>query len=84
MDPSHDQQRPFSKIHPEAAFNCKIKARKAATIFQVLRDYPGDELWSCSFLDVGCSNGIIANLLATCAGEVVGIDRDRPVIELLI
>src|SRR5258708_1597748 len=59
-----------------------VRRQKALKIAGVVADFVGRPLGELRCLDVGCSAGAIAAVLAEQFGEVVGIDPDGPAIEL--
>jgi 2-polyprenyl-3-methyl-5-hydroxy-6-metoxy-1,4-benzoquinol methylase len=59
-----------------------VRRRKALKIAAVVADFVGRPLGELRCLDVGCSAGAIASSLAERLGEVVGVDPDRPAVEL--
>ena len=61
-------------------FEVEERERKARTIVSVLSDYFDGRIDKLSVLVVGCSTGIIDNLLADHFGKVIGIDIDEPAI----
>jgi 2-polyprenyl-3-methyl-5-hydroxy-6-metoxy-1,4-benzoquinol methylase len=58
------------------------RRRKARKIAAVVADFVGRPLGELRCVDVGCSAGGIAAVLAEQFGEVVGVDPDRPAVEL--
>lgn len=62
--------------------NQESRRRKATKIGAVLVDYFRTELSSKRCLDVGCSGGHITTELGRMFDTVVGIDTDRPALEL--
>lgn len=58
------------------------RRRKAGKIAAVVADFVGRPTSELRLVDVGCSAGGIAAALAERFGEVVGIDPDRPAVEL--
>lgn len=74
-------QYDFSKDNA-AMHSADGRRRKAFTMLAVLRDALGDEgLATARILNVGCSTGLIDDVLAEQAGSVVGIDIDRSAVE---
>jgi 2-polyprenyl-3-methyl-5-hydroxy-6-metoxy-1,4-benzoquinol methylase len=59
-----------------------VRRRKALKIAAVVADFVGRPLGELRCLDVGCSAGAIAAVLAEQLGEVVGVDPDRPAVAL--
>lgn len=57
------------------------RIKKGKQILAVLTDYLG-ETKNLSCLDVGCSSGVISNLLAGSFNKVVGIDTDKTALNL--
>jgi 2-polyprenyl-3-methyl-5-hydroxy-6-metoxy-1,4-benzoquinol methylase len=81
MKLNRDQyQYGFSDIHADAMYNREGRTRKARTMAAVLGDYFGADLKSLSLLDIGCSTGVIANVLSDHFGQVIGIDIDQPAV----
>ena len=70
-----EYQYDYSAIEPEMSDSPK-REQKGRKILSVLNDYYGGGLSGLSLLDVGCSMGFIANLLAGSFGKVVGADID--------
>jgi len=69
-------QRDFSSILPEAMYNTRARSQKARKIIAIISDVAGSRLDDLTCLDVGCSTGIIDNLLADHFKLVCGIDID--------
>jgi 2-polyprenyl-3-methyl-5-hydroxy-6-metoxy-1,4-benzoquinol methylase len=67
----------FDRLADPAVRRCK-----ALKIAAVVEDFDGRPLADLRCLDVGCSAGAIAAVLAERFGEVVGVDPDRPAVEL--
>jgi len=59
-----------------------LRRRKALKIAAVVADFVGRPLADLRCLDLGCASGAIAAVLAERFGEVVGVDPDRPAVEL--
>lgn len=70
----------FSQEHSDSVFNVKIREQKGRKILSVLEDYFGNRLDARSLLDIGCSSGIISNVLSHRLAVVAGIDIDAPAI----
>lgn len=66
----------YSKLHADTMFNIDMRNTKANKIISVLEDYHDLDLKSLTLLDIGCSTGIIANLLSARFKQVIGIDID--------
>ena len=62
--------------HHKILFDSKQREQKANKILSVLTDYLGN-LDSLSLLDIGCSTGIMTNVLSARFGKIVGIDIDE-------
>ena len=73
-DSSH--KKFFSETNPHIAYNKETRFRKAKKILSVLDDYYSENLNNLSILDVGCSSGIIDNILSERFERLVGIDID--------
>ena len=80
-DEKNTYQYNFSEMHRDAMYNRRSRERKAKTMVSVLQDYFNTDLKFLTLLDVGSSTGLVANYLAKCFGEVVGIDIDHPAVE---
>jgi 2-polyprenyl-3-methyl-5-hydroxy-6-metoxy-1,4-benzoquinol methylase len=59
-----------------------VRRRKALKIAAIVEDFAGRPLDDLRCLDVGCSAGAIAAVLAERFGQVVGVDPDRPAVEI--
>jgi SAM-dependent methyltransferase len=59
-----------------------VRRRKALKIAAVVADFEPRPLCDLRCIDVGCSAGAIASVLAERFGEVLGLDPDEPAIEL--
>jgi 2-polyprenyl-3-methyl-5-hydroxy-6-metoxy-1,4-benzoquinol methylase len=81
MTSSRAYQFNFSKMLPEAMYDCERREKKAKTIVAVFKNYFKADLKFFSVLDVGCSTGFIASYLADYCGQVIGIDIDEPAID---
>lgn len=57
------------------------REKKAKTIIAVLSDHYSTDLNHLSALDVGCSTGIITNLLASYFQNIIGMDIDEPAVK---
>jgi len=53
------------------------RTKKGKKIIAVLRDFLGADMGALRCLDIGCSIGIIAELLADQIGRVIGLDIDE-------
>ncbi len=67
-----------------SVYNIQLRERKAKTIVAVLQDYFGERLHTLSILDLGCSSGIIADVLARHCSYVRGIDIDESAVKFAI
>lgn len=75
---TREYQYNYSELKP-SLFNSDKRLRKAETMLLVCRDFTGsDDLSQLRLLDVGSSNGIIDDYLASHFGHVTGIDIDEP------
>lgn len=73
-----DYQFNYSQLKP-SLFNADKRIKKAETIVRVCQDFVGESgLENLHLLDIGSSNGIIDNYLASYFGHVTGIDIDEP------
>ena len=70
----------FSELHSDAMYDREGRSRKARTMVAVLGDFFGSDLKSLRLLDIGCSTGVIANVLSDHFGHVTGIDIDQPAV----
>lgn len=70
----------FSSKYPEM-YNLAGRKQKANKIITVLKDYFGNFLSEKKLLDVGCSTGIMTNLLASEIQSAEGIDIDENAIQ---
>ncbi len=77
----HQYQYNFSEKHKDEMYNIQTRERKAATIVAVLRDHLKSGIRSSSVIDIGCSTGIITNLLSFHVNKIVGIDIDETAID---
>ncbi|MBI4351435.1 MAG: class I SAM-dependent methyltransferase [Elusimicrobia bacterium] len=73
-------QYDYSAIEPEMSDSSK-REQKGRKILSVLSDHYGGALGGLELLDIGCSMGFIANLLASEFGKVVGADIDIRAVE---
>jgi len=64
-------QYDYSTLMP-SVYDRQLRERKARTILAVLQDHFGERLSDFSVLDIGCSSGIIADVLATQCASVHG------------
>ncbi len=71
----------FSEKYSNAAYNIKMREQKAKKILAVLDDYYSGNLKNLTLLDIGCSVGIISNMLSKRFAEVAGIDVDEQAIK---
>jgi 2-polyprenyl-3-methyl-5-hydroxy-6-metoxy-1,4-benzoquinol methylase len=74
-------QHDFSAAHHEAMHDALGREQKANKMIAVLDDYFSGKLDTLTLLDVGCSTGIIANILSTRFKKVVGTDIDARAIK---
>jgi len=70
-------QHHFSRLLPVAMYDKKGREEKGKKILAVLSDFLKDNLEELVALDVGCSTGIIDNLLAPHFKILVGLDIDE-------
>jgi len=71
----------FSDFHRNSMYDILTREQKAKKIISVLNDFYSGGLEGFSLLDLGCSTGIIANILSKKFGRVVGIDIDTSAIK---
>ncbi|OGL44656.1 MAG: hypothetical protein A2161_06425 [Candidatus Schekmanbacteria bacterium RBG_13_48_7] len=71
----------FSASHPDVTYNVKMREQKAKKIIAVLDDHYSGNLESLTLLDIGCSTGIITNVLSKRFHKVTGIDIDEPAVK---
>jgi SAM-dependent methyltransferase len=77
MAPRDGCQHHFSRLLPGAMFDKKGREEKGKKILAVLSHFLGGNLEELVALDVGCSTGIIDNLLAPRFKILVGLDIDE-------
>ena len=77
----HKYQFGFSSIHRDSMYDIVMREQKAKKILSVLNDFYSENLRILSVLDMGCSTGIISNMLSRRFGKVVGIDIDKSAVE---
>lgn len=70
----------FSKANPKIVYAVPLREQKGRKILSVLSDYYNGDLGTLSLLDIGCSSGVISNILSHSFGTVTGIDIDTPAI----
>ena len=70
----------FSALHSDSMYDHESRTRKARTMVAVLGDFWGPDLKSLKLLDIGCSTGVISNVLSNHFGYVTGIDIDQPAV----
>jgi ubiquinone/menaquinone biosynthesis C-methylase UbiE len=81
MAETRGYQFDYSEILPEAMYDRKAREKKAKTMVAVFSDYFKSDLKTFSVLDIGCSTGIITNLLASYFQNIIGMDIDEPAVE---
>ena len=74
-------QHGFSEMHSEEMYDVKDRENKANKMLSVLDDYFTGNLESLSVLDVGCSTGIMDNLISRRFKQFIGIDIDFPAVK---
>jgi SAM-dependent methyltransferase len=73
---SYDNYQYNFSSHHRVLYDAQQREQKANKIFSVLSSYLG-ELGNLSLLDVGCSTGIMTNLLSERFQHTTGIDIDE-------
>jgi SAM-dependent methyltransferase len=73
---SYDNYQYNFSSHHRVLYDAQQRELKASKIFSVLSNYLG-ELGNLSLLDVGCSTGIMTNLLSERFQHTTGIDIDE-------
>ena len=78
---NNNYQYRFSEVHANTMYNVKMREQKAKKIISILDDYYFGNLGKLSALDIGCSTGIISNMLSKRFARIVGIDIDEQAIK---
>jgi len=81
MRKNKNYQYNFSKMLHHQMYDYEGREKKAKTILAVLSHHYSTDLNHLSALDVGCSTGIITNLLASYFQNIIGMDIDEPAVE---
>ena len=77
----YSYQKAFSKLRPESTYDTETRRKKANKMLAVLDDFYAGDLQKLTALDIGCSTGIITNILKDRFNRVVGIDIDEDAIK---
>lgn len=74
-------QHGFSELYPGIMYDVELRQQKARKLLAVLDDHFPGELNDLSVLEIGCSTGIVSNMLSKRFRSVQGIDIDEKAIE---
>ncbi len=78
---SRGLQLGFNAAHHDVMYASEGRQQKGRKTLTILRDHLGAALGTCRVADIGCSAGLITEVIAPNVGEIVGIDIDADAVE---
>jgi len=79
--PNYTYQNDFLDLYSKEMLDAGMRGQKANRIISVLSDNFSGSLDRLAVLDIGCSSGIMADIISSKVDKVVGIDIDKKAIE---